>query len=65
MAKWHSRAGAMVGISFRTNRLAVQFLLYVAITVMTRSLAITAATPSGSQSAAPGSAPPGAVISRM
>ena len=33
--------GAMVGIYFRTNRLPVQFLLYVAITVMTRSLAST------------------------
>lgn len=31
--------GAMVGIYFMTNRLPVQFLLYVAITVMTRSLA--------------------------
>jgi protein PsiE len=31
--------GAMVGIYFQTNRLPVQFLLYVAITVMTRSLA--------------------------
>jgi phosphate starvation-inducible membrane PsiE len=31
--------GAMVGIYFKTNRLPVQFLLYVAITVMTRSLA--------------------------
>jgi protein PsiE len=29
----------MVGIYFQTNRLPVQFLLYVAITVMTRSLA--------------------------
>ncbi len=33
--------GAMVGIYFKTNRLPVQFLLYVAITVMTRSLAST------------------------
>ena len=31
----------MVGIYFKTNRLSVQFLLYVAITVMTRSLAST------------------------
>jgi phosphate starvation-inducible membrane PsiE len=31
--------GAMVGIYFKTSRLPVQFLLYVAITVMTRSLA--------------------------
>jgi phosphate starvation-inducible membrane PsiE len=31
--------GAMVGIYFKTNRLPVQFLLYVAITVMTRSMA--------------------------
>ena len=31
--------GAMVGIYFKTNRLPVQFLLYVAITVMTRTLA--------------------------
>jgi phosphate starvation-inducible membrane PsiE len=30
--------GAMVGIYFKTNRLPVQFLLYVAITVLTRSL---------------------------
>ena len=33
--------GAMVGIDFKTNRLPVQFLLSVAITVMTRSLAST------------------------
>jgi phosphate starvation-inducible membrane PsiE len=33
--------GTMVGIYFKTNRLPVQFLLYVAITVMTRSLAST------------------------
>ncbi len=33
--------GAMVGIYFKTNHLPVQFLLYVAITVMTRSLAST------------------------
>jgi protein PsiE len=32
--------GAMVGIYFRTDRLPVQFLLYVAITVLTRFLAI-------------------------
>ena len=31
--------GAMVGIYFKTNRLPVQFLIYVAITVMTRSWA--------------------------
>lgn len=31
--------GAMVGIYFKTNRLPVQFLIYVAITVMTRSVA--------------------------
>lgn len=31
--------GAMVGIYFKTSRLPVQFLIYVAITVMTRSLA--------------------------
>ncbi len=33
--------GAMVGIYFKTKRLPVQFLLYVAITVLTRSLAST------------------------
>ena len=33
--------GAMTGIYFKTNRLPVQFLIYVAITVMTRSLAST------------------------
>jgi len=33
--------GAMVGIYFKTSQLPVQFLLYVAITVMTRSLAST------------------------
>ena len=33
--------GAMVGIYFKTSRLPVQFLLYVAITVLTRSLAST------------------------
>lgn len=32
--------GAMVGIYFRTNRVPVKFLLYVAITVLTRFLAI-------------------------
>ena len=31
--------GAMVGIYFQTNRLPVQFLIYVAITILTRSLA--------------------------
>jgi len=31
----------MVGIYFKTNRLPVQFLIYVAITVMTWSLAST------------------------
>ena len=31
--------GAMVGIYFKTNRLPVQFLIYVAVTMMTRSLA--------------------------
>ncbi len=31
--------GAMVGIYFKTNRLPVQFLIYVAITVLTRSMA--------------------------
>lgn len=30
--------GAMVGIYFRTNRLPVEFLLFVAITVITRTL---------------------------
>lgn len=30
--------GAMVGIYFRTNELPVEFLLYVAITVITRTL---------------------------
>ena len=33
--------GAMVDIYFKTSQLPVQFLLYVAITVMTRSLAST------------------------
>lgn len=32
--------GAMVGIYFKTDRLPVQFLLYIAITVLTRFLAI-------------------------
>ncbi len=32
--------GAMVGIYFRTSRIPVQFLLYIAITVMTRFLAV-------------------------
>lgn len=32
--------GAMVGIYFKTERLPVQFLLYIAITVLTRFLAI-------------------------
>ncbi len=32
--------GAMVGIYFRTSRVPVKFLLYVAITVLTRFLAI-------------------------
>ena len=31
--------GAMVGIYFKTNRLPVQFLIYVAVTMLTRSLA--------------------------
>lgn len=31
--------GAMVGIYFQTNRLPVQLLIYVAITILTRSLA--------------------------
>ena len=30
--------GAMVGIYFRTNRLPVEFLLFIAITVITRTL---------------------------
>lgn len=30
--------GAMVGIYFRTNRLPVEFLLFIAITVVTRTL---------------------------
>jgi phosphate starvation-inducible membrane PsiE len=32
--------GAMVGIYFRTRRIPVQFLLYVAITALTRGLAV-------------------------
>ncbi len=32
--------GAMVGIYFQTSRVPVQFLLYIAITVLTRFLAI-------------------------
>ena len=32
--------GAMVGIYFNTNRVPVKFLLYVAITVLTRFLAV-------------------------
>jgi phosphate starvation-inducible membrane PsiE len=36
--------GAMVGIYFRTERLPVLFLLYVAITALTRFLAIDAKT---------------------
>jgi phosphate starvation-inducible membrane PsiE len=32
--------GAMVGIYFKTHRLPVQFLLYIAITALTRLLAI-------------------------
>ncbi len=32
--------GAMVGIYFRTDRLPVRFLLYIAITVLTRFLAV-------------------------
>ncbi len=32
--------GAMVGIYFRTSRVPVKFLLYVAITVLTRFLAV-------------------------
>lgn len=32
--------GAMVGIYFRTRRIPVQFLLYVAITALTRELAV-------------------------
>lgn len=34
--------GAMVGIYFRTSRVPVKFLLYVAITVLTRFLAVDA-----------------------
>ncbi|HKJ22894.1 MAG TPA: phosphate-starvation-inducible PsiE family protein [Gammaproteobacteria bacterium] len=32
--------GAMVGIYFKTNRLPVRFLLYIGITVLTRSLVV-------------------------
>jgi phosphate starvation-inducible membrane PsiE len=32
--------GAMVGIYFRTRRLPVQFLIYIAITALTRMLTI-------------------------
>lgn len=32
--------GAMVGIYFRTDKLPVRFLLYIAITVLTRFLAV-------------------------
>ena len=32
--------GAMVGIHFKTHRLPVEFLLYIAITALTRGLAI-------------------------
>ncbi len=32
--------GAMVGIYFKTERLPVRFLLYIAVTVMTRFLAV-------------------------
>ncbi|MFQ5937066.1 MAG: phosphate-starvation-inducible protein PsiE [Acidiferrobacterales bacterium] len=32
--------GAMVGIYFKTDRLPVRFLLYIAITVLTRFLAV-------------------------
>lgn len=34
--------GAMVGIYFNTNRVPVKFLIYVAITVLTRFLAVDA-----------------------
>jgi len=34
--------GAMVGIYFKTNRMPVRFLLYVAITALTRMLTIDA-----------------------
>ncbi|MCH8138481.1 MAG: phosphate-starvation-inducible PsiE family protein [Proteobacteria bacterium] len=36
--------GAMVGIHFKTHRLPVEFLLYVAITALTRLLAINLKT---------------------
>lgn len=36
--------GAMVGIYFKTKRLPVRFLLYIAITALTRILAIDAKT---------------------
>jgi len=36
--------GAMVGIYFKTNHLPVRFLLYVAITALTRLLAIDVKT---------------------
>ena len=36
--------GAMVGIHFKTHRLPVEFLLYVAITALTRLLAINIKT---------------------
>lgn len=36
--------GAMVGIYFKTNRLPVRFLLYIGITVLTRSLVIDVET---------------------
>ena len=36
--------GAMVGIYFKTNHLPVRFLLYIAITALTRLLAIDAKT---------------------
>ena len=36
--------GAMVGIYFKTNRLPVRFLLYIGITVLTRSLVVDVET---------------------
>ncbi|NIM71940.1 MAG: phosphate-starvation-inducible protein PsiE [Gammaproteobacteria bacterium] len=36
--------GAMVGIYFKTNHLPVRFLLYIAITALTRLLAVDAKT---------------------
>lgn len=36
--------GAMVGIYFKTKRLPVRFLLYIAITALTRILAVDAKT---------------------